>query len=119
MKAEIRQSENSVEQKLCVFLIEGEERHGRIVDCLYYDKIDEIDISSLWNEWESDKQVEFQKDFLRQLRNYSKGFVIGKSCINLKYLLDSWAEELKFEAVELPERKNFNPNQFVWAWRFK
>lgn len=120
MKAIITQNEKFGDRKLCVFLSgEGETPYGKIVDVLYYTNIDEIDISALWNEWKSNEQIEFQKDFLMQLRSYSKGFVIPKACVNLKSLLDSWAEELQFESVELPEKKQFNPNDFVYAWRFK
>lgn len=122
MKAKIRKCEDSVERKLCVFLLEEDGKTlGRLIDCLYYDNLDEVDITSIWFEWESEKMTDFQKDFLMKLRGYSRGFVIGKSCLSVKALLDAWQDELKFEPAELIPVKGskINPNDFVWAFRFK
>lgn len=118
MRATIEQSPYG-DKKLCVFLAEGQQPIGRIVGILYYDDdIDTIDISEIWFERDSDKQVEFQKDFLRKLRNYSKAFTIPKSCVKIKAQIDAWAKELGYEKTELPAKKNFDPNIFVWSWRF-
>ena len=70
MRATIKGSQYG-EKKLCVFLAEGQQPIGRIVGILYYSDINTIDISEIWFERDSEKQAEFQKDFLRKLRNYS------------------------------------------------
>lgn len=139
-KCEIQQLHERGTRQLCVYIVEGNNEHGRWVSTLYYDDIDRIDITSVWNEWDSDKHRDFQLDFLKKLRKYAKGFTIAKNCVQASQLVKYWmnTNQLNIEKTKLPVKKvtscletkrrnqlesaklsTFDPNEFFWAYVYR
>jgi len=102
---------------------------------LPYTNIDEIDVTPAWKELEKEKFSEFFVDLLNELRKYCRSFIIDKPATTIKEFLDLRAKNIGIESVELPPKRvitevvikprmegaklsNFNPNDYVWAYRF-
>jgi len=102
---------------------------------LPYTRIDEIDVTPAWKELEKEKYSEFFVDLLNELRKHCNGFIVDKPATTIKEFLDLRTKNIGIESVELPIKKakscvnlqtnlegatiqNFDPNKYVWAYRF-
>lgn len=119
-------------KKLCVYSVydlNGQKRE-KMIASLYYEDINLVEISSVWNQRETEhNSEEFQLDFLKKLKFFAEGFTISKDCRKAKEFVDSWAEELGLQRVQLEMKRfrnglceridEYDPNKYVWAWRFE
>ena len=134
MKAYISKMDKHGEHKLLVFreTIKGRE----YVTSLYYQDLTRIDVTAVWVEWHGKEYAEFQKDFVKKLKEFTPSFVIDKPALGVKSFLDSCQEELGIEPILLPMSKvktdvhidcciegataeGFDPNEVLWAYQFK
>ena len=134
LTADIKQWEKKGDKQLTVCCMENGQR--TYIGSLDYRDINQIDVTSAWKELEKEKYSEFFADFIIKLKKYSKGFIISKYAMSIREFLDANKKELGIEEYLLPIRKvrsevelrtnmesarlsNFDPNKFVWAYRFK